>query len=429
MLFTGSINTLTKKFQMESCGKSILGHTSRNEAGRALCPIGEEKFSKPWSQNILMFTGEAFVLILTCRQKSRRVRADRGSGDVKPPPPFYIYAIPAACDVLGTGIGGLGMLFVSAAVWQMVRGSIVIFTSIFTVVFLRRPLYAYNWVAVAVTVCGITLVGTAAILDEGTGSGDANSALIGMGFIVCSQAFAAFQAITEELYVKDYDAPPARVVGSEGVWGIIFMIFLLTGFYWIPGADNGSYENFPDTMYKIVQSPMPLDPFIMAYLISIGFYNFFGVTMAGTLSAVHRTLVDALRTAVVWMVELWIFYATQQTYCSPAGQWNGQCFGTKWGKYSYLQLWGFLVLICGTLMYKAIIKLPFLYYPPPGEEVKSVSTAGFASPVAMLFSPVLQLFSPGSSPGSNLASPGNETHRKPDLEVQLLYDVKEDQIK
>merc|ERR1712232_1315168 len=135
--------------------------------------------------------------------------------------------------------------------------------------------------------------------------------------------------------------------GCEGLWGLICMAILLTIFYLIPGEDNGSYENFPDTLYKMSSSPMPLDAFISMYLVSIEFYNFFGVTMAGTLSSVHRTLVDALRTALVWLVELAIFYATENSYCSERGRLNGQCFGTKWGKWSYLQLLGFAVLILG----------------------------------------------------------------------------------
>ena len=57
------------------------------------------------------------------------------------------------------------------------------------------------------------------------------------------------------------------------------MIVLLAIFFYVPGADNGSYENFPDTMFKIVNSPMPLDPFIVTYLVSIGLYNILGVTM------------------------------------------------------------------------------------------------------------------------------------------------------
>lgn len=407
MLFTGSINTLTKKFQMESCGKSMLGHTSVDAAGKPNCPEGEEKFSKPWSQNILMFIGEASVLTtLLCPGRSSRQRSitQQTSAGGTQRAPFYIFAIPAACDVLGTGIGGLGMLFVSAAVWQMTRGSIVIFTSIFSVVFLKAKKYAYHWIAVGVTVCGVTLVGTAAMLDEGA-SGSGSTVLMGIALTIVGQAFSAFQAVTEELFIKGYAASPTRVVGSEGIWGILFMIVLLAFFYLVPGDDNGSYESFPDTMYKITKSPMPLDLWGFIYLVSIGMYNLFGTTMTGQLSAVHRCLVDALRTAVVWSVELSVFYSLRSSSCSPHGQENGECFGVEWGVHSYLQLIGFTVLLFGTLMYNAIIKLPGLYYPPPGEAQKPMAPAiGFASPVAQLFSPVTQFFSPSASPSASPAA-------------------------
>lgn len=405
MLLTGSINTLTKKFQMESCGKSILGHTSVDASGKADCPEGEEKFAKPWSQNILMFVGEACVLTTvlcpTSRSSQARNRLEQSPNGRATRAPFYIFMVPAACDVLGTGIGGLGMLCVSAAVWQMTRGSIVVFTSVFSVVFLQAKKYAYHWISVGITVCGVSLVGAAAILDEGAGA-SGSSVLMGIGLVIIAQAFSAFQAVSEELFIKGYAASPARVVGSEGIWGIAYMIALLSLFYFLPGQDNGSYENFPDTMFKIVKSPFPLDVWGAIYLVSIGCYNFFGTTMTGQLSAVHRCLVDALRTAVVWGVELTVFYATKDSACSPEGRSRGECFGVEWGPHSYLQLIGFVVLLFGTLMYNAIIRVPGLYYPTEEMQRKSISPAmGYASPVAQLFSPVTKYFSPSASPAAS----------------------------
>jgi len=396
-----------------------MGHTSVDASGKADCPEGEEKFAKPWSQNVLMFVGEACVLTTLLCPASRSSQARNGkSANGETRAPFYIFMIPAACDVLGTGIGGLGMLYVSAAVWQMTRGSIVIFTSVFSVVFLQAKKYAYHWISVGITVCGVSLVGTAAILDEGAGAGGP-TVLMGIGLVISAQAFSAFQAVTEELFIKGYAASPSRVVGSEGVWGITYMIFILFLFYFIPGQDNGSYENFADTMFKIVKSPFPLDVWGSIYLVSIGCYNFFGTTMTGQLSAVHRTLVDALRTAAVWGVELAVFYATQDSACSPQGRSNGQCFGVEWGPHSYLQLIGFVVLLFGTLMYNAIIKVPGLYYPTAEMQRKSMSISpamGYASPVAQLFSPVTQYFSPSASP---VASPA---FRNSEAGARLLQD-------
>merc|ERR1719265_2157308 len=109
--------------------------------------------------------------------------------------------------------------------------------------------------------------------------------------------------------------------------------------------------------------------------------------MAGRLSSVHRTLVDALRTAMVWLVEIGIFYGTKSSFCSEAGQLQGQCFGTKWATWSPLQLVGFAMIVVGTLMYNAVIRLPNFYYPTT-EQSKLPSIAGYASPLQMMLSPI-----------------------------------------
>ena len=71
------------------------------------------------------------------------------------------------------------------------------------------------------------------------------------------------------------------------------------------------------------------------------------------MTAVHRTLVDALRTILVWVVDLFIFYFIDKS------------FGEAWGKYSYIQVIGFVLLLLGTVLYNAVLKVPGLYYEPP----------------------------------------------------------------
>lgn len=69
---------------------------------------------------------------------------------------------------------------------------------------------------------------------------------------------------------------------------------------------------------------------IVLYLISIAFYNFFGLSVTKQLTGhlrssptsfvvpsspvVHRTLIDALRTIVVWVANLAIFYIVGGVY-------------------------------------------------------------------------------------------------------------------
>merc|ERR1719456_1409081 len=89
------------------------------------------------------------------------------------PTPFIVFILPTCCDVLGTGVGGVGMLYISASVWQMMRGSLIVFTSMLSVIFLKRKLYCYNYLAVFTCTFGLFLVGLSAVLDEGASASNA----------------------------------------------------------------------------------------------------------------------------------------------------------------------------------------------------------------------------------------------------------------
>lgn len=274
------------------------------------------------------------------------------------------------------------MLYISASVWQMMRGSVIVFTSILSVLFLRRKLYCYNWLAVAVSVCGLTLVGFSAVLDGGGGSSDV---VLGISFTVLSQLFCAIQMVIEEMFVKKYHAPAAQVVGSEGIWGILIMIALLTCMYYAPGQDvNGQYENAIDS-WELATNSATLAGLVVCYLISISFFNFLGVTISKQLSAVHRTINDALRTAIVWGVQLALFYAGSTTY------------GQGPTPHSWMQLLGFVFLVLGSVINHQVLKFPCLHYPSSLTQLRPMGAA--------TMSPTAQGVSVLSFPGSPLASP------------------------
>lgn len=125
---------------------------------------------------------------------------------------------------------------------------------------------------------------------------------------------------------------------------------VLPAMYFLPGKDGGSYENAYEALYMLTQSTLLLG-LVIAYVCSIACYNFFGLNVAKQLSTVHRTLIDSLRTTVVWVVDLFIYYVVSNHY------------GEQWTDYSFIQLGGFLLLICGTLIYNKVLKLPGFTYP------------------------------------------------------------------
>jgi drug/metabolite transporter (DMT)-like permease len=84
----------------------------------------------------------------------------------------------------------------------MLRGSVIVFTSIFSVVFLGRKLHRYHWVGIVLVVSGTAVVGAQSRLpsmngcvqEASSGSTTASNALIGNILVIVAQLIVAVQA-------------------------------------------------------------------------------------------------------------------------------------------------------------------------------------------------------------------------------------------
>lgn len=385
MLVFGSWNTINSKFQFQTCAPTG-DSKALDKPNPDGCQSGWVKFNKPWVQNFFMFSGEACVILfygLTRRSAAfasppcspgaspvapRRMislaggwqAARRHAGVIRDgllPPrdaegeqrktPFYIFAIPAFCDVFGTGLASVGMMYLDSAIWQMLRSSIIIFSAVVSVCFLKRRLQPFHWLATFIVFCGLIIVGVASSLDASADSHvSVGERLLGISLVVFAQLCAAFQMVFEEkLLTGRVKTSAKKVVGMEGLWGLFFMIIALGCMTSVPGSDNGSYESLPDSLRMIRGSGVLLF-FLITFMFSIAIYNLCGITVGKKLSAVVRCLVDSCRTIVVWAVNLILYYAGFEQY------------GTPWTDHTWLTVVGFLVLVLGTLLYNEVL-------PPP----------------------------------------------------------------
>ncbi|XP_073242881.1 solute carrier family 35 member F6-like [Porites lutea] len=367
MLISGSINTLSKKAQNDCSSKGL-----KDEHGNEV-----HKFDHPWFQTGLMFIGETMCLIGLFFQRRRERKQLQQSfmesisdeGDAGPeqqlisqqPRVFqWIFAFPTVCDLFGTTLGGIGLLYVNASVWQMLRGSIIIFTGVLSKIFLKRKLWPIHWIGMFVTMIGLVLVGLSSVLRDNHRGATKGHVILGIVLILAGQCVSATQMIVEELFLKKKNFHPLQVVGMEGFFGIIFMsAIVLPVLYYIPGDQNHhSYENSLDALLMI-KNDTKLLIMSLLYICSISFYNFFGLAVTKSLTAVHRTLIDALRTIVVWLVDLFIYYVFHEG------------FGEAWDKrYGIFQVDGFLFLLLGTALYNQLLIIPPLMpKPDPPQQV------------------------------------------------------------
>lgn len=381
MLLFGTCTVVIQKFLFEqsAIGRDGMGYKNPH------------KFSKPWFQTNSMFIGMCLALVVyevqRCFTKSNpeeskdtlasqldesAVSEAQKSSHWK----MYFYvAGPACCDLLATSLMNIGLLYIQASVWQMLRGSMVLFSSIFCAFILKRPHYPFMWWAVLMIIIALTVVGVAAVSSTGVGKAGVTQGQVIMAIFltVGSQLIQASQIVVEDFLMHDMTASPILVVGLEGLWGtIITMAVFLPIIQNIGSAadeGNGVHEDSIDTLIMIGNSPVLL-AFVIVYVIVILLYNVTGMFVTNITSAVVRTILEGLRTLCIWIVQLIIYYSIRNI---DYGHKHPE-LGEPWNEWSWMQLAGFLLLFTGMLVYNKIIRLPWFKYPedvaaPPHSEV------------------------------------------------------------
>jgi drug/metabolite transporter (DMT)-like permease len=181
-------------------------------------------------------------------------------------------ALPACCDIAGTTLMNVGLLFVAASIYQMTRGALVLFVGLFSVLFLKRHLYAYKWFALFVVVAGVAVVGLAGALAKQQArpemirflsDADDEAALVvrtvfGVVLIAAAQIFTATQFVLEESIMERYSIEPLKAVGWEGLWGFVVTVFgmiVLHLSYGQTAAGKYGYFDAVEGLKEVFQSP------------------------------------------------------------------------------------------------------------------------------------------------------------------------------
>jgi hypothetical protein len=150
-LLSGSINTVSKKIQYQSCAAGL----DSCPGDYYVCDISEiptnHPFNKPWLQTAVMFLAEMmclpfYFLFNCCSKNGKNVEISNTSQKSS----FRyqlklkaIFLVLALLDLLGSTLASIGLMFITSSIYQLFRGSIVIFTGAWSVLFLKRKLGLY----------------------------------------------------------------------------------------------------------------------------------------------------------------------------------------------------------------------------------------------------------------------------------------------
>lgn len=348
MVVTGSINTLSTKWADRAEAVGIDG-TKR-------------KFDHPFLQAVGMFIGEfscliVYLLLPLVTGRRRQTEEEGGSRKFNP----LIFLPAAMCDMCGTSIMYIGLNLTYASSFQMLRGAVIIFTALLSVAFLGRVIKKHMWVGMLTVIVGLLLVGLADIVfgSKDNSKSDTNGIIAGDLLIIMAQIIVSVQMVYEERVINRRNIHPLAAVGWEGFWGALVLGILLVPFYFIKAGNFSNtaehrLENVPDAFKQMGNNPVIIAATV-GNILSIAFFNFAGISVTKELSATTRMVLDSVRTLVIWVVTL----------------------ALTWQEFQVLQVFGFILLIIGMMLYNDIIIMPQVRrYLERRQQLKNMNAAG-----------------------------------------------------
>ena len=274
--------------------------------------------------------------------------------------------IPASLfNIIGISIYYFALTLTSVSSFEMLRGSVIIFTGINSCVFLRQRLPLMKWASMIIILIGLIFVGLADVLQQAEKNGAQNSTfanimdsssanidvdskcvrnetaisfeVVGNIMVVAAQIFYSFQFVYEEMLLSSYNITPLQMVGWEGLYGLIIMLVTLVLLSYID-TSTCAFSTSPSPPWKLAD---PIDGFVQlgnnwqllslfcSSALLVPFKMFASISVTKELNATTRMVFESIKCVIVWIVSL--------------------CVG--WQHFQYLQLIGFCIMTTGIFIY------------------------------------------------------------------------------
>ena len=314
-------------------------------------------FKHSMLQTFLMFLGEylnliVFAVPLMINSKAREVHFSelRTMAIAKNRKLQYTKlwaAIPALLDAAGSGMSITSLLLLPASVSQMLQGGQIVTTCLFSKWINDRAILRHHMAGVICSSIGFVFVGLAGYIAtagaEDDGKYTFGGFVLGVIFIVFNLILQAVQSNIEERICTKNAIPAKRMVGLEGLFGIIWMFGVLVILSFIPCpneqlCDMGGYTEDVATGLKQLLSQPALVAWCCATIFAIFFVNLNAMILIQKVSAVFRIFWSNTTTVFVWLICLIVGY--EKFIPLPF----------------FIQLVGFSFLILGNFTYNEVIR-------------------------------------------------------------------------
>jgi hypothetical protein len=277
---------------------------------------------------------------------------------------FLEFSIPALSDAAEGIVSTVCIVFVGCSIDAMMKSGTLIGVSVISRWVFKRSFQSWQLVAIVGVVISLTVVGASGILSPGESATIRTDRLWVAVIVVLkfiTQVGYAVKISYEEYFVQVKSYHAILICGAEGFWSFIMCgVLCLPIAQVMPGPEgNGIREDTIDTLAMIKNSVALVVVMIFAWFLGLA-YNVISTVLIGRTSAVVRTLMEAFRTLLIWLVELGVFYG----FSASENYTKFRMAGEQWCKWSYVQLAGFVLMTFSLLVYNGIPRFPCFNYGP-----------------------------------------------------------------
>ena len=124
-----------------------------------------------------------------------------------------------------TSLRNVTQTLISTSVTQMLRSTVVVFSAVLALIFLKKKLYRHHVTSIVIIVTGIFFGGLSQVLSSST---EVLLNPIGVIIILVAQLFGATGFVVEEKLLGDFDdVDPIYLIGVEGLWSLLIWCIVL----------------------------------------------------------------------------------------------------------------------------------------------------------------------------------------------------------
>lgn len=182
-------------------------------------------FSKPIMMLLLMFAAMIPAIFFWLIQQAFTPVQDREHLSYNS---MLILIVPCVCDLLCTLLLLIAQLYITASMWQMLRGTVICITAVLKRFVLNHRLRNHMWMGVAIITSAMVIVASVPFLvpddnkapevaDPKTGIvPETRDPRIGIVLVVLGCFAQGVQYVFEEKVMAVDNVPPLVVIGFEG---------------------------------------------------------------------------------------------------------------------------------------------------------------------------------------------------------------------